>query len=248
MTEPIGAGPIPLSQAPVRPDLVIDWAIPAQRAGSLGAVVRFFGPGQTRSDVAAQIVSFIVCAALLTGYLAMSLPSIVPALAWWQILLVIVVGYDLVGGILVNATGPAKRWYHRPGTVRNRLVFIAAHLVHLIVMAMLVLQFNWAWLGTNAGVLLLAAIVIEVVPLGVRRPVAAGWVLVAILLNLTLVPVPPALAWFVPFFFLKLLVFHQVPEAPLSEVNRPGLRSLDPSGGLNLPPAARLSKGEWRRP
>ena len=216
MTVPTGTCLPPLSQAPVRPDLVIDWAIPAQRPGLHGAVARFFGPGQTKAEAVVQIFGFVVCAALLTGYLAMSLPSVAPALAWWQVLLVAVVGYDLIGGVLVNATGAAKRWYHRPGTRRGRLIFVAAHLVHLVVIAGLVLPSDWAWLAVNAGILLSGAAAIESVSLAIRRPLAAGWVVMAALLNLILVPLPAALAWFAPFFFLKLLVFHQVPEAPLA--------------------------------
>ena len=223
MTAPAGTCPPPLSQAPVRPDLVIDWAIPAQRPGLRGAVARFFGPGQTKAEVVVQIVGFVVGAGLLTGYLAMSLPRIAPALAWWQILLVTVVGYDLIGGVLVNATGAAKRWYHRPGTRRSRLIFVAAHLLHLVVIAGLVLPSDWAWLVVNASILLSGAAAIELVPLAIRRPLAAGWVAMAVLLNLILIPLPAALAWFAPFFFLKLLVFHQVPEAPLHPACYPNL-------------------------
>ena len=216
MTAATDTCPTPLSQAPVRPDLVIDWTIPPQPPGLRGVVARFLGPGQTKHEVLVEIVGFVVCAVLLSGYLAMSLPSIAPTLVWWQILLVAVIGYDLIGGVLVNATGAAKRWYHRPGTRRSRLVFISVHLVYLFVVALLVLRSEWTWLAVNASILFGGAAAVEAVPVAVRRPLAAGWVVIAVLLNLILVPIPAALAWFVPFFFLKLLVFHQVPEAPLS--------------------------------
>lgn len=76
------------------------------------------------------------------------------------------------------------------------------------------------WLGLNAVILITAAFMIESVPVALRRPVAAEWLLVAILLNVIIAPVPTALARFVPLFFLKLLVFHQIPEAPLAEALR----------------------------
>jgi hypothetical protein len=212
----------PLSQAPVRPDLEIDWAIPSQRTGWRGAVARFFGPGQNRAAVVVQVVGLAVCAGLLAWYLAISVPNMSPALAWWQIALVALIGFDLIGGVLTNATGAAKRWYHRPGSRRSRLVFIAAHVVYLCVIALVVLPLDWTWLGLNTALLLVAAAVIEWVPLSVQRPVAAGWVVAAIFLNMILAPTPPALMWFVPLFFLKLLVYYQTLEAPFVGAGRRG--------------------------
>lgn len=207
----------PLAQAPVRPDLTIDWAIPAQQPGWRGAMERFFGPGQSRADAAVQIIGVLVCSGLLAWHLSLTLPDLSPGMEWYQVALLAVVGVDLIGGVLTNATGAAKRWYHRPGSRRSRLTFIAGHTVYLTTIALLVLPPDWPWLGVNTIILLVAAFVIEAVPLTIRRPVAAGWVLVAILLNLILVPLPAALVWFVPMFYLKLLVFHQTPEAPLAD-------------------------------
>jgi hypothetical protein len=221
LTPTTAIGTAPLSQAPERPDLTIDWAIPAQPPGARGAIARFFGPGLTPADAAVQVIGVLVCTGLLAWHLALTLPAMSPGLEWYRVTLLAVVGVDLIGGVLTNATGAAKRWYHRPGSRRSRLAFVTGHTVYLSTIALLVLPLNWAWLGVNAVVLLVAALVIEVVPLTIRRPVAAGWVLVAILLNLVLVPLPTALVWFVPMFYLKLLVFHQTPEAPLAETPYP---------------------------
>lgn len=217
MTRTTTEGTAPLSQGPVRPDLTIDWAIPAQQPGWRGALERFFGPGQTTADAAVQVIGVLVCTGLLAWHLALTLPDMSPTLEWYQITLLGGIGVDLIGGVLTNATGAAKRWYHRPGSRRSRLTFVTGHTVYLSTVALLVLPLDWAWLGLNTVILLVAAFVIETVPLTIRRPVAAAWVLVAMLLNLILVPLPSALVWFVPLFFLKLLVFHQTPEAPLAD-------------------------------
>lgn len=185
------AAPSSLSQAPVRPDLVIDWMIPAQRPGWRGALSRFLGPGQTPADILVLIGGFIVCAALLTVCVELSSSTFTAALTWWQVLVVEVVGYDLIGGVVTNATGAAKRWYHRPGTRRHRLAFTTVHLTYLLAIALLVLHLDWAWLGVNVAILLSGACAIEAVPLALRRPLAVGWVLMAILLNQILVPSPP---------------------------------------------------------
>lgn len=219
---------VPLSQAPVRPDLTIDWAIPDQQPGWRGTMARFFGPGQSTADAAVQAIGGLVCTGLLAWHLILTLPDMSPSLEWYRVTLLAVVGVDLIGGVLTNATGAAKRWYHRPGSRRSRLTFVVGHTVYLSTIALLVLPLDWAWLGVNVCVLLVAAIMIEAVPLTIRRPVAAGWVLVAILLNLVLVPLPSALVWFVPMFYLKLLVFHQTPEAPLAQYARPRLTHAEP--------------------
>ncbi|MFB7255542.1 hypothetical protein [Streptomyces nojiriensis] len=107
----------------------------------------------------------------------------------------VLIGLDLLGGILTNATNSAKRRYHRqaPGARRARLLFVGAHVLHLAAVGLLVLGGDRGWTLGNTALLLSAAVVV----------------------NLFGLPVTAALAWFAPLFFLKLLVCHLVPEAPL---------------------------------
>jgi hypothetical protein len=63
---------------------------------------------------------------------------------------------------------------------------------------------------------LAAAIDCAAPPLYLKRPVALGLYVVALLLSLYAFDVPAGLAWFLPVFYLKLLVSHLLPEAPFA--------------------------------
>lgn len=197
-----------------RPDVVVDWAIPETGGGWSGRIERFLGPGKTRAEQVVEVGGGLVGLALVAWLILHT-----GAHRQWsglQNAVVAVAAVDLVGGVLTNATSSAKRWYHRvrPRASRARLVFVASHVVHLLALA-LVVPHGVVWAAVNGVLLLAGAGLVEAVPLEVRRPTATATWVVAVTINLVLLPLPPALAWVVPFFFLKLLVGHLVPEAPL---------------------------------
>ncbi|MFJ3631631.1 hypothetical protein [Streptomyces sp. NPDC090112] len=199
----------------MRTDLRISWEIPATPPGLAGRLERFMGPGKTRSESAVETVGLIGCALLLAAGLWES-----GAAREWtagQLVVVALAGLDLIGGVLTNATNAAKRWYHRAdrGARRARLVFVSAHLLHLAAVGLYVLSGDLAWTASNAVLLLGGAAAVEFAPVHLRRPVSMAVLMAAVLVNLFWLPVPTALAWFAPLFFLKLLVCHLVPEAPL---------------------------------
>jgi hypothetical protein len=194
----------------------IDWDVPPTAPGWAGRLQRFLAPGKSRGENAVELVGGTICVALL-GWLAWR----TDAYRNWsvaQAALITLVALDLVGGVLTNSTNAAKRWYHRhaPGMFRSRLVFVSAHILHLAAIAFLILDNDWLWLLVNALMLLACAVLIELVALHIKRPTAMAAYLSVLLVNLALFPVPAGLGWFVPFFFLKLLVCHLVPEAPLA--------------------------------
>ncbi|MFD0374387.1 hypothetical protein [Streptomyces sp. NPDC127112] len=199
----------------MRTDLRISWEIPATPSGLAGRLERFMGPGKSRSESVVETIGLLGCALLL----AAGLWSSGAARDWstGQLVVVALAGLDLIGGVLTNATNAAKRWYHRADPVarRARLLFVSAHLIHLAAMGLYVLSGDLAWTSANAGLLLGGAAAVEFAPVHLRRPVAMAVLMAAVLVNLFWLPVPAALAWFVPLFFLKLLVCHLVPEAPL---------------------------------
>jgi len=197
-----------------RPDLVVDWTVPDTGAGWSGRIDRFMGPGKTRPEYVVEVGGGLVCVALVAWLVLHT-----GAYREWsalQTVICAVAALDLVGGVLTNATNSAKRWYHRgrPGATRARLVFVAAHVIHLAALGLVVPQ-GLVWSATNAVLLLAGAGLIESVPVEIRRPVAMVAWIAAVTVNLVLLPLPTALAWVVPFLFLKLLVCHLVPEAPL---------------------------------
>lgn len=199
----------------MRDDLRISWEIPATPAGLAGRLERFMGPGKSRSESAVESLGLLGCALILAAGLWTS-----GAARDWstlQTVVVVLAGLDLIGGVLTNSTNAAKRWYHRadPAARRARLLFVPAHLIHLAAVGLIVLSGDLRWTLTNAALLLGGAAVVEFAPLHLKRPVAMALLMAAVLVNLFWLPVPAALAWFAPLFFLKLLVCHLVPEAPI---------------------------------
>jgi hypothetical protein len=201
----------------VRADVRADWEIPPTPPGWAGRLERFMGPGKSRAESAVESAGLAVCAGALAAGVWHS-----GAFGGWsavQLAVVILAGLDLVGGVLTNATNAAKRWYHRPGSGRRRarLAFVAVHLLHLAAVGLLVLSGDWAWTLGNAVLLLGGAAAVEFTPLHLKRPLSMAAFMTAVLVNLFWLRTPDALAWFAPLFFLKLLVCHLVPEAPLKE-------------------------------
>ncbi|MFD6973463.1 hypothetical protein [Streptomyces sp. NPDC059949] len=199
----------------MRSDVQISWEIPATPPGLAGRLERFMGPGKSRSESVVETLGLLGCAVLLAVGLWTS--GVARDLSTAQLVVVALAGLDLIGGVLTNATNAAKRWYHRadPAAGRARLLFVSAHLIHLAAMGLVVLSGDLTWTLTNSALLLGGAVVVEFAPVHLKRPVAMALLMAAVLVNLFWLPVPAALAWFAPLFFLKLLVCHLVPEAPL---------------------------------
>lgn len=189
----------------------IQWDIPKPRSGIRGMVDRFVGPGATPAELWLQFF-FPVLAAVAAPTYALS-----RGLEWGLLLILLsaVLALDLLGGCITNATSAAKRWYHRAGQgIREHLAFVALHVVHVLLVAWLFRGGDWLYFGVVSGFLLGAALVILLVPLYMQRPVAilayGGGLLVALY---AFAPTP-GLEWFLPFFFLKVLVVHLVREEP----------------------------------
>ncbi|WP_330230728.1 hypothetical protein OHA40_33125 [Nocardia sp. NBC_00508] len=200
----------------MRGDLQADWAIPATSAGWAGRLERFMGPGKSRAEAAVEYVGGAICLLLLVSYCWPKFSDRSVA----EIAVSIVIACDVVGGVLTNATNSAKRWYHRTRSSGGRLGFVAVHTLHLAVVGFLLLD-DPVWFVANTLLLLGSALLIESVPAGLRRPVAMAAYMAVLLVNLIAFPVPALLAWFVPLFYLKLLVCHLIPEVPIATRGRP---------------------------
>ncbi|WP_067475229.1 hypothetical protein [Nocardia amamiensis] len=195
----------------MRSDLHIDWAIPATPPGWAGRLERFMGPGKTRAESAVEYIGGAMCLLLLATYCWPMLSDRSIA----EVVVLAIIAADLVGGVLTNATNSAKRWYHRTPSSRGRLAFVAVHTVHLAVVGVVLLA-DPVWFAGNTLLLIGSALLIESVPADLRRPVAMAAYMTALLINLIALPVPALLAWFIPLFYLKLLVCHLIPEAPIA--------------------------------
>lgn len=175
------------------------------RNGLAGVVDRLTGPGATNAELLLQLVPSLV-AMVAAPIFALNQP-----VQWTplQIGFIALLAFDIVGGILTNATATAKRWYHRPGqSWRQHLAFVSLHLIHVLLVALLFRGGDWGfWIGTS-GYLLAASVVILGSPLYLQRPVALGLYGLALLGDRYIVAPTAGLEWFLPFFFLKILVSH----------------------------------------
>lgn len=174
---------------------------------------QFVGPGATPAELWIQFLPAVGALVVAPAY-ALTLP-----IQWSgvQLALIALLGLDLVGGVLTNATVSAKRWYHRPGQGwQQHLSFVALHVVHVFLVAWLFRGGDWIFFGAVAGYLLGAATAIVFSPHQLQRPLALGLFGVTLLGDCYWFSPTPGLEWFIPFFFLKVLVSHLLPEEACS--------------------------------
>ncbi len=189
----------------------IQWIPPEPRRGLPGEWDKFIGPGATRGENLLTLFT-----ALLAG-LALPLYAIFAGLGWTTIQLIVagLIATDLAGGVVANAAGPAKAWYHRSGQgFRSHLGFTAVHVIEILPVALLFRGMDWVYLAGVYGYMLLAAVVALLVPLHLQRPVVLLLYAGALLLGSYVFPPVVGMEWFVPILFLKLLVGHLLKEAP----------------------------------
>lgn len=189
----------------------IDWDYPAPR----NLFDRFVGPGATKGEQWLQSVTPTIAAAVLV------VAALVADAGWSiaQYIVAAVLALDMVGGVVTNATGAAKRWYHRPGQGFGRhMGFVLIHVVQIAVVMLVFDMGNWVFVSVGFGYLVGATLVILVAPLYLRRPIALLFLVAGIALSLYLIPSPAFFEWFLPVYYTKLLVSHLLREEPY----RPG--------------------------
>jgi hypothetical protein len=180
---------------------------------------RFIGPGYTRAELWLQFSVTLVAA------LAVPVYAYWVNLDWTILLFVMatLLAADLVGGVMTNATSAAKRWYHRKGQTKTQhLIFIAVHALQLFLVAYFFRGGDWTFFITVYAYLLLASLLILNLPLYLQRPFAMLFFVDALVLNAYIFQATPGLEWFLPIFFLKLIVCHLLPEYPFSPKDKMG--------------------------
>lgn len=183
-------------------------------SGVKGILDRIIGPGATGAELLLQFLPALAAMVATPAY-ALSLP-----VEWtgWQLGVIAIFGFDLVGGVLTNATSSAKRWYHRKGQGwRQHLAFVSLHIVHILLVALLFRGGDWGFFVSVSIYLLAASVTILRSPLYLQTPVALGLYGLSVLGDRYLFSPIPGLEWFLPLFFLKILVSHLLPETPCSQ-------------------------------
>lgn len=189
----------------------INWNYPAPRRGMAGVVDKLFGPGATSAEVwlqtiipfSAAIAAPIYAAGLDIGW------------SFLQYLVCAVLALDIIGGIITNATSSAKRWFHRTGQgAFQHMGFVLVHLCHLTLVSWLYLSFDLVWIVVTGGYLLVAALCITNIALYLQRPIAMVFYAGALMIILYGIEQPVGLEWFLPMFYIKLLLSHLPKEEP----------------------------------
>jgi hypothetical protein len=200
----------------------IDWSFPPPRAGLAGGLDKFIGPGATRAELLLQILVPSVAAIAAPLYAMASGVD----WSWLQYLLCVVLAFDMVGGVVTNSTSSAKRWYHRDGQgFSQHFGFTSAHLLHLVLVAWLFLANDWTWAAVAGAYLLAAAALVLKTPVYLQRPVALTLYIGGLVIGLWILPTPSGLEWFLPVFYLKLLVSHLPHEEPYRPLSGEGRSS-----------------------
>lgn len=184
------------------------------RAGPLGLWDRFVGPGMRTSE------TLLVLGASIGGSIAAAVWIHASGGVLVTTLVAALLGLDVIGGAVCNATGTTKRWYHRPeATTADQLAFVAPHLLHIAVVACLLRgpTFDAVYFALIGGWLVVSSSLVVAAPGYLKRPVAAALYLGAMALALYGVGLTPGLEWFAPALFLKLLMGHLVPDDLLLE-------------------------------
>jgi hypothetical protein len=189
----------------------VDWTLPPGRVDWLT------GSGATRGEQAA--VWAVALAAL--GVVVAAAQREGTAWSWWQWLLVGALVLDVVGGVVANALGTAKRLYHGPVPagagpvgrfVHHHVRFTALH-VHPLVLVPLLPGATLTWALTWYVTCLAGVALVTRLPLHLQRPAALGVLAIALVLA-PVVAAPDSLAWFGPVLVAKLVVAHAVREEP----------------------------------
>lgn len=92
------------------------------------------------------------------------------------------------------------------------MAFVCIHLFHIELVALLFRGGDGLFFASVSSYLLLAAGLILVSPLYLQRPLALGLYGLALLCDRYFLAPTPGLEWFLPLFFLKLLVSHLLNE------------------------------------
>lgn len=178
------------------------------RSGFAGMIDRLAGPGATPAELGLQF-GVATAAAVAAGTWFAATEGGSPLLA----ALAVVIGFDLGGGVVTNATGSAKLWFHRPGQgFAQHFGFVLIHLVHIAIVSFLLLDGSWQYFVGASLVLIGGALVILLIPRELKRPVAMAVYGLVLVSHRGFFPIPPGLEWFTPVFYLKLFVSHLVPE------------------------------------
>lgn len=178
------------------------------RLSALGRVnALLVAPDATRPELA------LGYGAALIGAAAAAAGGLVSGYGAAHVLLFAVLGFDIAGGVVVNATrAAARRFHHGPHWRRRSVLFVAAHVHPFVVALLFPAQTWWASAVLYLG-LVASALLITSTPLALRRPVAFACAAALITWTVVTGPTEDALVWIAPLLVIKLLLAHLLTDS-----------------------------------
>lgn len=117
-----------------------------------------------------------------------------------------VLALDMNSGIVANFTRSTNGWYWRRG-VGLRVVFVLVHVIHPLLAVLVLAPGQWGFFWATWLYMLLATGVLLLAPVsGIRKPLAAAFFAIGVVVAPYLLAPPMVLAWFVPVYFAKLIL------------------------------------------
>jgi len=132
------------------------------------------------------------------------------SLAWWQLILLFVLMWDVVGGAVSNSTSSTNRWYMRH-PIRIRFVFIAIHIIQPFLLVWILDDSNLIFALVLYSYMILCAIIILIIQQPeLQRPLATVFYIIGMMLITFLFNLSITLQIFGYLYLFKLIVCFSV--------------------------------------
>jgi hypothetical protein len=159
---------------------------------------------------------------VIPGFLLFHLKE--TAIAWsiWQILIALLLAFDVSGGLVSNALNSCKRFYHTPpkpiegklGIVMKHPVIFSVLHIHPIIASLIYGDQDWSYGLTWYALFLVSVAIVLITPLYLKRPVSMLLIMLSVLVNFYVVEPVPGFEWLMPLLFIKIVYGHLVREEP----------------------------------
>jgi hypothetical protein len=172
-----------------------------------------FGNGATKTE---KIIGWSSCFIVL---LFMVYAIINKTVEWniFQIIISILVAFDVGGGMICNSLNSCKRFYHSDkgdkSLMKNHMLFSLIH-IHSIIVWAIFDNANWFYGLIWYGIFIVFVVSIIKIPLYLKRPISMICILFSIMINIYIIPSPKMFEWLIPVLFIKVLYGHLVREEP----------------------------------
>ena len=180
----------------------------APRQGILGIWDTIVGPEMSSTETLVCVLPTLMATIYIPCY------AIIHQLQWNNIQLILsaILAFDLFGGAIVNITPTSRRWHHRSQNAwSHHFRFVLIHFHPILIT--LFYGASWSFFVVAYSYLILSAAIILFSPKYFQRAIAISLYLGSLILTSDWLPAIDGMEWFLPVYFLKLLVSYLPEEA-----------------------------------